>query len=217
MPDPANPRGTNPLAIAARNQLYHYDDPDAQRSAAFKLLTLILGNNQSTPRIEPPPPGMFQRPELMDRNPADLPPVRISQGGPLDLSSLSPEAQAAWITLQDARPRAVNKIASTGPLQGRSDIAAFHRPFDRRIEMGERHPDTGAPLALKDLLETLTHELSHAVGVPDAVDKITTFIGPHPVSAYDVGDAAREIHRDINLPQEDELVRQKHIQMLRKK
>jgi len=150
-----------------------------------------------------------------------LPPVRNPGDPPLNLASLSPEAQAAWTTVQDSRPRAVNNVRDIQTLsKGANDNdLGVYLPGVRKLFLREQDPKTGKPLSVSELAETLYHELSHGVGLDDFAYP-SEGMRSRPISAYDVDAAASRIHQDINLPKSvdpDELVRQRQIQMLRKK
>lgn len=222
MPDP--PRSINPEALRARQRMNTPYNPNLQREGAQRLLKLILGSSRDPgPRLEPPPlRGLFEAGGGRYDSFGGLPPVRNPTDPSLDLAGLSPEAQAAWTTVQDSRPRAVNNVRAVHPIlkgETRDEVLGSFVPSWREMFVREQDPKTGKPFSVSEMAKTLYHELSHAVGLEDFAYP-SAGMQERPISAYDVGDALERIHHDINLPKSsdpDELVRQKLIQLLKKK
>jgi hypothetical protein len=110
---------------------------------------------------------------------------------------LDPRISAAYDTVARAYPQAAEGVG--GVYQIRSD-----RPDDYLGEytsplgwLGVRtQRNQGQPISPREMVEIMKHEFSHARGLDDRVSD------PREIDAYDVSDAARILHEDVNLPYE---------------
>ena len=160
----------SPEAIAARNAFETANTPEERRTAAIRLIATMLGT------ARPNQPSVV----------------------PTGMSTLSPAAQAAWVTAADSHPEAVSRVNATMPILARpSNILGGYTPGLKLIELREQRAG-GTPFSLPELVQTLYHELAHAVGAPDEVYGQNRRVPT--VTAMDVTRAASGIHGDINLP-----------------
>lgn len=181
----------------ARSRMDNRDLGDQERrNAAQELLRQILGGPLTDRTIGPIGASWYENLTRTGRDRAVVPdftPPRRNEDVP-------PEIEAAFDLMARDYPLAAAKITFLGeyPDKPRAEdpgntLGMYRRGWGSTFL---RTKDQGKPIAFRDIIGTLKHELSHAMGASDDFSTDPK----SPISSYDVTFADDRLHSDVNLP-----------------
>lgn len=213
MPDPKYdpwPTGpARPAAIDARNRMRDYKRPEAERrAAAQEVLRQVLGGKPNDLTIAPPTWRFWKdTDDSLGRTRSYSPYQRYGgQTTAERVEGLDPQIDAAYSILERDYPEAAAHVYTLGQVPdtpSSQDTTGLWHPGWGALSV--RTSVRGKPRSFQEIIETMKHELSHAMGTEDAMEFDTS--SRKPVGSYDITSAARELHGDVNLPLEGSALR----------
>jgi hypothetical protein len=171
---------------------------DAPRAAAHAIIQRILGS----PQDEPKPPSL--RNSLRFTKPDDAPELITHATGDSFGGAYvnDPTMELAVQLFRSQYPNAYKRVgalrigeAQPPGIGGTTAPSIVGTPIVSMAPTSKERIFPDEDDALTEDLDTLRHEFAHVVGLPDFADPRD----PNPFTAYDLGGASHQLHKDIEL------------------